>query len=110
MGSFTSSTVPGCRTPHVWLEGGMSLYDAMGADFTLLCSDPQADTAALEQAAAALQMPLQVLRLAQLAAHPEYTHCFTLSRPDQHVAWRGDRLAKDCKALLDLVRGAMPRA
>lgn len=106
MGGFTSSTVPGCRTPHVWLEGGVSLYDAMGPDFTLLCSDPQADSRLLEQAAAALQMPLKVLRLAELNAHPEYSHRFTLSRPDQHVAWRGKQLPQDCTALLDRVRGA----
>src|SRR6185369_905594 len=40
MGTFTSSTVPGCRAPHVWLEGGRSLYDAMGPDYTLLRLDP----------------------------------------------------------------------
>lgn len=110
MGGFTASTVPGCRTPHVWLEGGMSLYDAMGPDFTLLCSDPQADTRAFEQAAAALQMPLKVLRLAELSELPEYSNRFTLSRPDQHVAWRGNQLPQDVRALLDRVRGAAPTA
>jgi hypothetical protein len=29
-----------------------------------------------------------------------------LSRPDQHVAWRGDRLPSDALALIDRVRGA----
>jgi hypothetical protein len=29
-----------------------------------------------------------------------------LSRPDQHVAWRGDRLPADPLALIDRVRGA----
>jgi hypothetical protein len=28
---FAQSTVPGCRTPLVWLRGGRSLYDALGA-------------------------------------------------------------------------------
>ena len=30
MDQFTPSTVPGCRTPHIWLADGQSLYDAMG--------------------------------------------------------------------------------
>jgi hypothetical protein len=42
---------------------------------------------------------------------PEAT-CFRdallLSRPDQHVAWRGDRLPADSLALIDRVRGACP--
>ena len=40
MGTFTATTVPGCRVPHVWLEGGRSLYDAVGPDYTLLRLDP----------------------------------------------------------------------
>ena len=30
MHDYTPSTVPGCRTPHLWLADGRSLYDAMG--------------------------------------------------------------------------------
>lgn len=33
-----------------------------------------------------------------------------LSRPDQHVAWRGDRLPDDPAALIDRVRGVFARA
>ena len=40
MGTFTSSSVPGCRAPHLWLEGRRSLYDALGPDYTLLRFDP----------------------------------------------------------------------
>jgi hypothetical protein len=32
-----------------------------------------------------------------------------LSRPDQHVAWRGDMPPHDCMALIDRVRGATAR-
>ena len=51
MDSYTPSTVPGCRTPHLWREDGGSLYDAMGPEFTLLRFDPAVDVAALERAA-----------------------------------------------------------
>src|SRR5258705_9441856 len=48
MDSYTPSTVPGCRTPHLWLEDGSSLYDQMGPEVTLLRVDPAAGVAALE--------------------------------------------------------------
>ena len=40
MADFTPSTVPGCRTPHIRLADGTSLYDAMGPEYTLLRRDP----------------------------------------------------------------------
>src|SRR5207253_4302454 len=43
MGSFTESTVPGCRAPHFWLPDGRSLYDAFGQGYTLLRFDPRVD-------------------------------------------------------------------
>ena len=46
MYDFTPSTVPGCRTPHVWLRDGRSLYDALGPDYTLMRFDPRADVTA----------------------------------------------------------------
>src|SRR5262249_14945194 len=39
MSDFSQSTVPGCRTPHLWLRDGRSLYDALEANFTLLRLD-----------------------------------------------------------------------
>ena len=53
MDSYTPSTVPGCRTPHLRRDDGGSLYDAMGPEFTLLRFDPSAETAPLQGAAAA---------------------------------------------------------
>ena len=38
-----------------------------------------------------------------------YTQKLVLSRPDQHVAWRGEACPDDPLALIDLVRGAGPR-
>ena len=103
MDGFTPSTVPGCRTPHVWLRDGRSLYDAAGADFTLLRRGA-VEVAGLVAAAAARGVPLRVLDL-DLDA-PMYEHAMVLSRPDQHVAWRGDAVPADPLGLIDLVRGA----
>ncbi len=104
MDSFTPSTVPGCRTPHVWLEEGRSLYDAMGSGFTLLRFDRAVEATGLVEAAARRGVPLSVLDLAPQAPYRER---LVLSRPDQHVAWRGDVLPGDPLPLIDRIRGAL---
>lgn len=106
MDHFTPSTVPGCRTPHLWLEDGRSLYDALGPAFTLLRFDAGADVGSVEVAAACRGVPLTVLDLHQAKRPHDYKHGLVLVRPDQHVAWRGDRLPQDVGDLIDRVRGA----
>src|SRR5437588_2115035 len=106
MASYTPSTVPGCRTPHVWLENGVSLYDAMGPEFTLLRFDSALDVSALQSAAHSRRLPLKVLEVPKTSAANVYSNGLVLSRPDQHVAWRGDSLPADALALIDRVRGA----
>ncbi len=110
MATFTPSTVPGCRTPHLWLadsfEGKRSLYDAMGDGFTLLRTDPGKDATALLAAAAECGLPMQMLELRAEDTQGLYAHAFVLSRPDRHVAWRGNELPADPRQLVDLLRGA----
>jgi 2-polyprenyl-6-methoxyphenol hydroxylase-like FAD-dependent oxidoreductase len=101
---FTPSTVPGCRTPHIWLRDGGSLYDAMGPDFTLLRFDPALDVGGLVAAAVARRVPLKVLDIPTTA--PVYAEKFVLSRPDQHVAWRGNAAPADPVELIDRICGA----
>ena len=108
MDGYTPSTVPGCRTPHLWFEDGRSLYDAMGPEFTLLRLDPALDVAALETAARSKAVPLKVLDVERREACQGacYDGGLVLSRPDQHVAWRGNCLPDDAADLIDRVRGA----
>jgi hypothetical protein len=40
---------------------------------------------------------------------PVYQEKLILSRPDQHVAWRGNKAPVDPLGLIDRVRGAVPR-
>jgi 2-polyprenyl-6-methoxyphenol hydroxylase-like FAD-dependent oxidoreductase len=105
MAEFTSSTVPGCRTPHLWLEDGRSLYDAMGSEYTLLRFDPSIDVAPLLNAAAASGVPLSVLDVRSDEAAALYPEGLVLSRPDRHIAWRGNALPADAQALVDRIRG-----
>lgn len=106
MRDYEASTVPGCRTPHLWLEDGRSLYDAMGRYYTLLRFDPRVDVSDLVDAAAERGVPLTVLDVKTRGSIAPYRHALLLSRPDFHVAWRGDRVPSDSRALIDLARGA----
>jgi 2-polyprenyl-6-methoxyphenol hydroxylase-like FAD-dependent oxidoreductase len=106
MDSYTPSDVPGCRTPHLWCEDGRSLYDAMGPEFTLLRFDAAIDVAALKAAARKRGVPLKVLDLEQQNTAIFYGGGLVLSRPDQHVAWRGDHSPADPLEVIDRVRGA----
>jgi 2-polyprenyl-6-methoxyphenol hydroxylase-like FAD-dependent oxidoreductase len=106
MDSYTPSTVPGCRTPHMWCGDGTSLYDAMGPEYSLLRFDPAVETAALEAAARLRGVPLKILDLEASSASAFAASRLILSRPDQHVAWRGDVPPADPLALIDRIRGA----
>ncbi len=110
MNSYTPSTVPGCRTPHLWCRDGRSLYDAMGPEFTLLRFDPATDVAALDAAARLRGMPLKVLDIERPESVVGDGDKLVLSRPDQHVAWRSNRLPADSLAIIDRVRGAAIQA
>lgn len=105
MSTFTASTVPGCRAPHVWLAAGRSLYDDCGGDYTLLRCEADAATTALEVIANRRGMPLRVVEAAEVALPAAYRHKLVLIRPDQHVAWRGDALPDDVAALANRVAG-----
>jgi 2-polyprenyl-6-methoxyphenol hydroxylase-like FAD-dependent oxidoreductase len=95
MGSFTESTVPGCRAPHFWLENGKSLYDDFGDGYTLLKFDTNTEVKPLENAMTAKQVPLTVLPINATKIPASYTNKFVLCRTDQHIVWRGDVLPSD---------------
>src|SRR5262249_23437167 len=107
MASFTPSTVPGCRTPHLWLRDGRSLYDAMKPGYTLLRFDSAIDVAPLVAAASNRHVPLAVLDVESDEASAVYDRKLVLVRPDQHVAWRGDEAPRDPDRLADRIRGAL---
>ncbi|HEY2664333.1 MAG TPA: FAD-dependent oxidoreductase [Candidatus Binataceae bacterium] len=106
MYDFSQSTVPGCRTPHLWLHDGRSLYDLLGPGFTLLRLDPQVEVDGLVKAAEKRGLPLVVLEVEGNGVAALYPCKLLLSRPDQHVAWRGNEQPNDPMALIDQVRGA----
>lgn len=109
MGSFTPSTLPGCRAPHFWLNNQTSLYDAFGPGYTLMRLNRAVNVDALLSEAQRLRIPLTLIDLADERHVPEaYHHALVLCRTDQHVVWRGNDLMQPLHHLLDLMRGLAP--
>jgi 2-polyprenyl-6-methoxyphenol hydroxylase-like FAD-dependent oxidoreductase len=109
---YVPSAHPGCLAPHTWIDDRTSLYDRLGAGFTLLVTAPadHADVARISAAAAKARVPLHVLDVHRPALRDLYGARFALIRPDQHVAWRGDSLDADAAQIFDRVRGAKAAA
>jgi 2-polyprenyl-6-methoxyphenol hydroxylase-like FAD-dependent oxidoreductase len=106
MGKFESSSVPGCRAPHVWLSDGRSLYDALGDGYGLIRFDPGVSVDGLIAEAKQRGVPLTVLDVADAGAAATYQKKLVLVRPDRHVAWRGDSQPADARELIERLRGA----
>lgn len=102
MRDFTVSTVPGCRLPHVWLDDGRSLFDALGSAYTLIRADPAVEIAPIQAAAAASGVPLEVV---EVTDHDAYDWPLVIGRTDHHIAWRGRRAADDPTALFARLSG-----
>jgi 2-polyprenyl-6-methoxyphenol hydroxylase-like FAD-dependent oxidoreductase len=98
---------PGARLPHAWLSPGHSLYDELGEGLTLLIlEEGQAESAdALLQACQERNVPLSVVNLSGSRLQARYGAKLVITRPDQHVAWRGDGWPSDTGALVDHITG-----
>ena len=90
---YVPSACPGSLAPHAWLQDGSSLYDHFGPGLTLLATDASHDGAdALVRDAERRGIPLKLLTVTEPGLRERYQARFALIRPDQYVAWRGDRL------------------
>jgi len=92
---YTPSARPGCLAPHAWMKDGRSLYDMFGPGLTLVAAQDadRRDIARAIDEARALAVPLTVVQPA-FPVKELYGASLTLVRPDQHVAWRGERWAE----------------
>ncbi len=105
--SYIPNSSPGARAPHFWFSPGSALYDRLGPEFTLLrLGGSVIDTSSIEEAAALRGVPLTILDVKPDRARDLYGVDLALIRPDQHIAWRGNRAPDNALALVDLVRGA----
>jgi 2-polyprenyl-6-methoxyphenol hydroxylase-like FAD-dependent oxidoreductase len=102
---------PGARLPHAWIGSGQSIYDELGDGMTLLALEGGhvAEIARVDAAAGDRGVPLRVVGQEDRELRARLACALVLVRPDQHVAWCGDRVPADVVHLIDLVRGADPR-
>lgn len=110
MGHFTASTVPGARSPHVWLADGRSLLDALGPAYTLVRFDPTINAEALVEAAARQGVPLTLVDVDRAKAGYDFADSLLVVRPDSHIAWRGAAAPQEPDDLLDRLRGLTTQA
>jgi 2-polyprenyl-6-methoxyphenol hydroxylase-like FAD-dependent oxidoreductase len=105
--NYVPSARPGSLAPHAWLHDGTSLYDHFGHGFTLLTTvdaDAQAVEAA-RKAAHAVGVPLKTIKPQEPVIKDLYRARYTLIRPDQHVAWRGNTWPEQAELLFARICG-----
>lgn len=93
---------PGHHLSPQLLSNGRNVFEELGRDFTLLTS--MADTTDFERAARAHRIPLKIVRDIAPATRENYGASLILVRPDQYVAWAGER-AEDAAAIMQKVAG-----
>jgi 2-polyprenyl-6-methoxyphenol hydroxylase-like FAD-dependent oxidoreductase len=104
---YQPSVAPGARLPHYWREDETSIFDLLGAEWTLIQAgvDPP-DVERLLSAAERRSVPLTLLALPDATVEAGYDRSLVLCRPDLFVAWSGDAVPDDPEAmfvdLLDL--------
>lgn len=81
---YEPTSDPGSRLPHARFGDGTPLFDALGAEFTLLAA-AGADIEPIREQAAALGIPLMIME--PPADYPWGAEVL-LVRPDQHIAQR----------------------
>ena len=107
--TYTPTTWPGARAPHVWLKDGRSTLDLFGRGFALLVLSPKiTDASVFTLAAKRAGLPLEVVTLDEPRVREVYERTLVLVRPDGHVAWRGDSAPADAADIIEQVRGAGP--
>ena len=105
-GKHTHAAQAGHHLAPQLLSSGRNVFEELGPDFTLLAfgADEPA-VAAIEAGAAALRLPLKVIRDSFEDGRTAYEARLTLVRPDQFVAWTGETTPVDARGLLAKVAG-----
>jgi 4-hydroxyisophthalate hydroxylase len=88
------------------LSSGSNVFEVLGQDFTLMAFDvADGDVREFEQAAAALKMPLKIVRDSYADGRLKYEARMIVVRPDQFIAWLGDSAPADAGVIMRRVVG-----
>ena len=104
--TYSPTTAPGARLPSVYLKDNRPLFDRLGPWFTVVNFGGH-DASGFVEAAAELNVPLEVLDIDEPDVAPIYRTDMILVRPDHHIAWRGRGPAdrRDAGAVLSHILG-----
>lgn len=106
---YIPTTWPGSRPPHLHLSDGTAIFDKFGKDWTLLVfAGHDVGQGNFVTAAARASVPLVVVDLSEeQQAKKLYERDLVLIRPDQHVAWRDEKVdsVEAAYAVLETVTG-----
>ncbi|WP_068299905.1 FAD-dependent oxidoreductase [Pararhodobacter sp. CCB-MM2] len=90
----------GHHLPPRGLSDGRSVYDALDGGFTLIALDrPEAEVSAFQAEAAALGLPLTILRDTRDGERTDWGAGLILVRPDAFVAWTGEEARDPARVL-----------
>lgn len=103
--AYHPNACPGARAPHAWIADGKSTLDLFGRGFVLLRFD-SASMDPLLEAAKKAKMPIEAIAIDDREIHQLYGAALVLVRPDGHVAWRGEKVPANPRAIIDCARGA----
>jgi 2-polyprenyl-6-methoxyphenol hydroxylase-like FAD-dependent oxidoreductase len=102
---YTPTTWPGGRPPSVVLHDDSFLFQRFGREFTLVDFAGDGRASPLLDAAAEAGVPITHTVVRDRSARELWARDLVLLRPDQHVAWRGNRPPVDPANVIGRVRG-----
>jgi hypothetical protein len=103
--AYEPTTWPGARLPHVWLDNGAAIQDAIPDGYVLLrLGQSKSDADPLKRAFVSYGAPFSVLDIPDERPRDVYGYDLLLLRPDMHVVWRGNALP-DSGALARIATG-----
>jgi 2-polyprenyl-6-methoxyphenol hydroxylase-like FAD-dependent oxidoreductase len=104
-GRIPPSTWPGARAPSIFTAGQTQVLDLLGKDFTLVDLSDRHAGKDLAAEANERGIPMRYLPVGDNTVREHWERNLVLIRPDQHVAWRSDRVPDNWDAVLERVTG-----
>jgi len=100
-GMHTFQARAGHHLPSQRLTCGRQVFEELGSGFSLLAFDADDQTiATFEQSARSLGTPLKVICDSYRDGRTDYGSRLILVRPDQYVAWAGDRPTNSAREVI----------